>query len=737
VARRALRLDGGPATTTPSNMSLGLCQQFAQQHAPRPHSYCPPRQKPLYLLAGQGKTGSSSLSHALTMLGLVTAHYACAKRCNSTAWCEANRVVVDGPLTRDYIHQRIKLEELPKKSYSTTTSFCFDDRYDAVADTPMAEFAPYIYQMHRPGDVKVVLSVKDPVEWLAKRTDHSAKDHGTDGLDAAPFALAFLGGVGSTLKRSEMPAWATVASVHARAPIAGAYLSLAQQLLIMCMVRPRDLLVVDVAEESRNTTALWHRLAAFTNRSLVALHRRECAAPNLTAQCNLAAHPLPHISGPFCRKVVSDSELAGEHQPRLAKVPPKSGSSLARPKSGSGLAPRPAMPRMVLCTLFTLRYEAPYILPWIAHHRLLGVDRVILYHDDASGFWSPAFATDHAKLLSILQDEEHSGWLTFHSMAALNISTQMEQLQHCNREAQTLKATWVGNWDMDEHLYSSRPTTNTVDKLGWLKLLPEDVQAAVIPRVEMCEAPMPVLPPDNRLVYQAFTHHLSQHVLGKTIWRPGNNIRHTNEGGHMLSLSGSLREALRCSYSYQTKGSYGQQLNWTTTLLRKPALSCEINRSHLVGLASMRVYHFRHISTSECMLKVQLAKSYTATNGWNIPGVVNGHFTNHYTAAGCHHQHERCEVQISSLKQNTASILAFIQDAFVDGLAILGAEQARHYRKLDLFWKGLTSAVPAPAPSTKGKVTPAVKPKAAVTKANAKEKVATPTKKRAPPKQRS
>ena len=45
-------------------------------------------------------------------------------------------------------------------------------------------------------------------------------------------------------------------------------------------------------------------------------------------------------------------------------------------------------PQRVLCALFSLRYEAPYLLPWLAYHRLLGFDRIILYHDDTSGMFS-------------------------------------------------------------------------------------------------------------------------------------------------------------------------------------------------------------------------------------------------------------------------------------------------------------------------------------------------------------
>ena len=70
----------------------------------------------------------------------------------------------------------------------------------------------------------------------------------------------------------------------------------------------------------------------------------------------------------------------------------------------------PRDPGLVLCALFTLRFEAPYILPWVAHHRLLGVDRLLLYHDDASGMWSPSLSERHSELLSALR--EHDDWIT-------------------------------------------------------------------------------------------------------------------------------------------------------------------------------------------------------------------------------------------------------------------------------------------------------------------------------------
>ena len=64
-------------------------------------------------------------------------------------------------------------------------------------------------------------------------------------------------------------------------------------------------------------------------------------------------------------------------------------------------APSPSAP-LVLCALFSLRYEAPYLLPWLAYHRMLGFDRIILYHDDASGMFSADLLESHSKLLQLL-----------------------------------------------------------------------------------------------------------------------------------------------------------------------------------------------------------------------------------------------------------------------------------------------------------------------------------------------
>ena len=110
---------------------------------------------------------------------------------------------------------------------------------------------------------------------------------------------------------------------------------------------------------------------------------------------------------------------------------------------------------LLLCGLLTLRTEAAYVLPWVAHHKLMGVDHVVLYHDDASGSWHPKLAIAHKELLAHLAGDE---FVTLFSMREQNLSSQAQQIGHCANLTSEIAASgehagaaaWVGNWDIDE-----------------------------------------------------------------------------------------------------------------------------------------------------------------------------------------------------------------------------------------------------------------------------------------------
>lgn len=56
-------------------------------------------------------------------------------------------------------------------------------------------------------------------------------------------------------------------------------------------------------------------------------------------------------------------------------------------RSAANLKPRPRelaarRDELGICAQVSLRYELPYLLSWVAHHTLLGFDRITLYLDD-------------------------------------------------------------------------------------------------------------------------------------------------------------------------------------------------------------------------------------------------------------------------------------------------------------------------------------------------------------------
>ncbi len=53
-------------------------------------------------------------------------------------------------------------------------------------------------------------------------------------------------------------------------------------------------------------------------------------------------------------------------------------SSLTGPGVGSLSEDGMTSYDLAVCSLFTLRFEAPYLLPWIAAHLMMGVQHVVL-----------------------------------------------------------------------------------------------------------------------------------------------------------------------------------------------------------------------------------------------------------------------------------------------------------------------------------------------------------------------
>ena len=144
-----------------------------------------------------------------------------------------------------------------------------------------------------------------------------------------------------------------------------------------------------------------------------------------------------------------------------------------------------ARPIIHLCALFALRFEAPYLLPWIAHHANYGVDHFHLYMDDSSPSWSDDLLVVHAHTLALLRGSDK---VTLYSMKQHGIKGQEGQVEHCVVNTVS-SADWVGNWDLDESLSSQTYGSGTPGMPGVLKrvlqALPKTALGVTIPRNDL------------------------------------------------------------------------------------------------------------------------------------------------------------------------------------------------------------------------------------------------------------
>ena len=148
------------------------CATLLDQLTP-PKSTCPGRTRPLLIMAGDGKTGTSTYAWAARELGLATGHWdeflcpdsmgiaECTRR--EHAWTSFRRAI-----------WALKPSELATFDYCGALK-----DLDAVADVPIPQLMPFLYAAHE--DARVVLTVQNSVEWYRQR----AQEH--HGVHAAPF----------------------------------------------------------------------------------------------------------------------------------------------------------------------------------------------------------------------------------------------------------------------------------------------------------------------------------------------------------------------------------------------------------------------------------------------------------------------------------------------------------------------------------------------------------------------
>ena len=176
------------------------------------------------------------------------------------------------------------------------------------------------------------------------------------------------------------------------------------------------------------------------------------------------------------------------------------GSSTLSPMN---LAPSDAMHNVGICVLVTLRYEGPYLLPWLTHHRLLGAGQTWVYLDERLPNSS---VEEHTGLVDAMQQQS---WITVVRMKEHGLVNQGQMSTHCRRLTEA-KVHWLGIWDVDEILAigsgdenSSRtdvPVPSLVDYLG---RLPAEALVLATPRFSFLNADVTFPPSADQAV--AFT----------------------------------------------------------------------------------------------------------------------------------------------------------------------------------------------------------------------------------------
>ena len=118
-------------------------------------------------------------------------------------------------------------------------------------------------------------------------------------------------------------------------------------------------------------------------------------------------------------------------------------SATRRPAEPGG----PILDKLALCTMVTLDYESPYLLPWLAYHRLIGFDYVMLYLDDPAG----TSQVKHPRILKLLAATD---WVKVETKCQAHTdergTSHMSLIHRCASSARELGVLWVANWDVDE-----------------------------------------------------------------------------------------------------------------------------------------------------------------------------------------------------------------------------------------------------------------------------------------------
>ena len=293
----------------------------------------------------------------------------------------------------------------------------------------------------------------------------------------------------------------------------------------------------------------------------------------------------------------------------------------------------PARPELSLCTLFTLRYEAPYLLPFVAYHMVAGFDHVYLYHDDLTPAWDTPLLRSLIEMLrmtpsvtlipvSVARRENSEA---DPSASADNTNVQKVQLHHCTRHAKR-NTVWMGSWDVDEFPVFGAPMVPADVRMRsrtqpvaaprpgaareFVRAQPARVHGVMIPRVAFSartrpgeawlDKVLPPLPPDGALEVEWLVRRVGLNRQTKPLWRAAGNVAGaydvhqltTTEPGVIVLPDGTLADE-----------------TWYDTELGKHyKTSMDQDKAAAKGVGNrtsvpMRLHHYQLRSLAECTWK--------------------------------------------------------------------------------------------------------------------------------------
>jgi hypothetical protein len=226
------------------------CAGALAQYAP-PLSHCPNRPSgPLVIMAGQGKTGTSSLASVLRSFGYTVGHWQthlCPNKATlSTSRCDRSSLAWDQALAQ-------MLNDSPRHYSSVDWCKMLMD-IGAIGDVPVSSLFPFIFARH--SNARVILTVRDSTSWVSRRADWS----GVSGwADPAPFGWISWPSAGQAFRSAQQnhsqPQPRKVQNIREYiehvGTTASAWAYFAEMALVACLVPASQLTILDVFD---NTT---------------------------------------------------------------------------------------------------------------------------------------------------------------------------------------------------------------------------------------------------------------------------------------------------------------------------------------------------------------------------------------------------------------------------------------------------------------------------------------------------